>query len=689
MIPRSARPAVVLALTMLPCLTAQDWSRWGPPIADQLFPPVVTDTTRQRLTTIDALGDTWEWDGGGWRRNGSGGPPGHAVHDPVRGHTLALAGMPLAQFHWDGHRWQNATPATVPAGGGPLAFDRGRGVAVLLQTDTRTVQEWDGTTWRQVGATGAVPGLPQHAVYDGARGEVLLLTRPAQFQALDLWAWNGLAWRFLGSGGPASDLYAVAEDRLRGRIVAHGGIWSRGDTWEWDGAQWTLAQTNGPLQRYAHALAFDPVRQRVLAFGGIPDQQRGWTDAWEWDGSTWQPVAQPASPPGRSNGALAHDPQRDRLVLFGGHGDAGKLDEVWEHDGQRWQRIPTNGGPAARDGAAMVHDAANGRILLFGGSDAGNSDLGDFWEWNGNAWRQLPGGPPPRRMHGMVFDVLRSRVVVHGGGLGTSTLNDTWEWDGAAWTQVTATGPASLRPVRMAYDLFTGHTVLHQGSNGRTWTWDGTTWTAHTVNLLRNADALGMDLSVSAVVALVRSQQQAGFLETWRWNGSTWDLMTGVTPPFWSRHDSSLVCATDLRRARLWAFTGTWLWQRSNLLAAAGDGAPGCGSPPPSVTAFGPPRLGDAGFRLDLRAGPGQPALLGLSLGTGAVPVAPGCQWHLGPTVALVVVTDAAGFVSAPLPIPDGPAWLGITLHVQGAALQPHAPHGFGLGQHLRLLLGH
>src|SRR5690606_2683632 len=107
--------------------------------------------------------------------------------------------------------------------------------------------------------------------------------------------------------------FAMAFDSGRGKVVLHGGLsfselvdledpetwvdpiyWE--DTWEWDGASWTQVETTGAPPRFEHAMAYDPMRGKVVLFGGATGDSSSLlshlvNDTWEWDGVSWTQVA--------------------------------------------------------------------------------------------------------------------------------------------------------------------------------------------------------------------------------------------------------------------------------------------------------------------------------------------------------------------------------------------------------------
>ena len=85
-----------------------------------------------------------------------------------------------------------------------------------------------------------------------------------------------------------------------------GGVMS--DTWVWNGSSWSQAP-RGPGQRYGQGMAYDPVHQQVVMFGGYDGgisagggggENGGYLyDTWLWNGSSWS-RSLPFDYPGRA-----------------------------------------------------------------------------------------------------------------------------------------------------------------------------------------------------------------------------------------------------------------------------------------------------------------------------------------------------------------------------------------------------
>jgi hypothetical protein len=249
---------------------------------------------------------------------------------------------------------------------------------------------------------------------------------------------------------------------------------------------WSQKQDVGPSARTGHAMAYDPVRERVVLFGGSLLGSACLADTWEWDGEFWVQVAD-TGPSARTGHQLAVDSDRSIVVLFGGRSGEGTLhDDTWQWDGKNWLQVADTG-PDTRTAHGMVFDGVRSRIVLFGGEGAGSGLRGDTWEWDGDGWTQVEDtGPSARRHHSMAVDERRGRTVLFGGDTGAAAAADTWEWDGTHWVQVADTGPGACGAAAMTFDgvgvlLFGGIESLDPAALDPkvfrlTWQWDGEHW---------------------------------------------------------------------------------------------------------------------------------------------------------------------------------------------------------------------
>ena len=156
-----------------------------------------------------------------------------------------------------------------------------------------------------------------------------------------MWEWDGVSrtWSAGPPGPPARAGAALAYDRVHKEIVLFGGGLRNGavfgDTWSLTAAHgWTLkSPATSPSARIGAAMAWNPVRERIVLFGGqtggassvVPEQ-----DTWEWDGTTWTEL--PIVPPPPRAGAVLLG-ARDGVTLFGGTelfgAPVGQLEDIW------------------------------------------------------------------------------------------------------------------------------------------------------------------------------------------------------------------------------------------------------------------------------------------------------------------------------------------------------------------------
>jgi len=276
----------------------------------------------------------------------------------------------------------------------------------------------------------------------------------------DVWALSlggTPAWTELAPSGippSARYLHGAIYDPVRDRMVVFGGL---GDSFSILGDVWTLSLTGTPAwtpltpagtppsARYAHSMIYDPVRDRIVVFGGLGIIGGGYhNDVWALSLAgtpTWTELTASGTLPfARYVHQALYDPVRDRMVVFGGLYYDGienrPLNDVWALSlagAPSWTEVTPNGTPPSpRSSHTAVYDPLRDRMVTFGGEVSPGAYLNDVWALSlagTPTWTALtPIGTPPnaRYAHSTVYDSLRDRIIVYGGDDGSGTLDDVW-----------------------------------------------------------------------------------------------------------------------------------------------------------------------------------------------------------------------------------------------------------------------
>lgn len=135
------------------------------------------------------------------------------------------------------------------------------------------------------------PGL-QAVVMHGGWYTVpqLWLGQQTAFEYADTFAWNGVAWQAVPSGGGARKGHTMAYDTLRGRMMVAGGSGSCGyacgyyhsASAELQMSQWFYQASAPNPGRNDARMAYDERRQRLVLVGGFASGAQGMQDTWEF-----------------------------------------------------------------------------------------------------------------------------------------------------------------------------------------------------------------------------------------------------------------------------------------------------------------------------------------------------------------------------------------------------------------------
>ncbi len=268
----------------------------------------------------------WSWDGARWRCLSSDGPPGRdapeLAFDSARNKLILYGGRTRVadrQFRvltdtweWDGSRW------TLIDSIGPrprrlhqvLAYDPSRRAVLLhggLNTDDggRPLSDtwrWTGLRWEEISTSAPPNNAENHDALMSMGDGVILL-----FQVKDT------------ARCPPSERWQRAQARL----------------FELRGGAWTVLASDGPCISGLPAVAL--TQNGIVVVNGSAPGSPWPSEVWQWRDKTWKRVE--TMPTTRRAARAAYDPVRGRIVFFGGDDAAGMLGDTWEWDGERWRLI--------------------------------------------------------------------------------------------------------------------------------------------------------------------------------------------------------------------------------------------------------------------------------------------------------------------------------------------------------------
>ena len=261
-------------------------------------------------------------------------------------------------------------------------------------------------------------------------------------------------------------------------------------------------QSPGPKGAEDCATIYDPIRDRLIVYGGKDDADQNGSETWALDPAerVWAHLKTSGPrPPASEDHTAVYDPLGDRLILYGGENGL-TTNKLWSLDLKTlvWRDL-TNPEVPRRESHTAVYDSRGKRMVVFGGFDRTAVDLHDIWSMDLDPgsptfekWQNLTvaeGRPPGRIDHSAVYDVHKNRMVFHGGWTKArkAFFGDTWAFyfaDTAGgkgrWAKLdTATSaPPARRHGVAVYDADRNQYVMFggQGSNlgylNDTWVFD-------------------------------------------------------------------------------------------------------------------------------------------------------------------------------------------------------------------------
>ena len=243
-----------------------------------------------------------------------------------------------------------------------------------------------------------------------------------------------------------------------------------------------LLPSHHPSPRAAAAVAYDPVSQKIILFGGFGPSSY-FRDTWTFDGSDWKKVLVTTRPPARAAASIAFDSKLQKLVMYGGFNGRKYLGDTWIWDGatSTWSQAFPMRSPNPETLPMLFSDPISGRVDNFGGWDGRFYSL-TTWRWRDGTWHKLsPAQSPGARGAAVCATNPELKQTVLFGGLADVNPVNTWTFNGVNWTQQF---PANQIPYRFyastTYDPRFQGVVVFAGFVGQdandTWLWTGDDW---------------------------------------------------------------------------------------------------------------------------------------------------------------------------------------------------------------------
>ncbi len=340
-----------------------------------------------------------------------------------------------------------------------------------------------------------------------------------------------------GTPPPARIFHSAIDDPTGNRMLIFGGSSFPGNTllndlWQLDFSTtpptWSMVATTGtpPSPREGHSAVFDPVRRRMVVFGGATSVTGPGTfenATWFLDLTTSPPSWQLAAvngplPSVRANHHAIFDTVQDRMVIYGGIGpppNYGSTD-VWTlpMSSLTWSQAVASSNPdVPYFGTSTAYDPVGQRMFVTGNGLLWSLDLGTFiWTQWGSAYHigdfaafaidpsghhgiaqggegpfnavdgtwlltvdgdpvWSPGVPLTRRQEAAaVYDPVRDRFMMIGGNYGGYSFSDLSQLGigrDSTWVPLLSSTPLGPRSgLGAVYDPVRDRVIVFGGSNG-------------------------------------------------------------------------------------------------------------------------------------------------------------------------------------------------------------------------------
>jgi hypothetical protein len=212
-----------------------------------------------------------------------------------------------------------------------------------------------------------------------------------------------------------------------------------------------------PPARSAGSIIYDQLNNRFVLYGGNAQGGRA-QDVWVCDAgpsSRWTQVSPPGTGPGpRMWHSAIYDPIRQRMLVFGGYNSDVVDNAVYALSlttgSEAWSvLVPAGAGPAGRYAFSAIYDPVGDRMIVYGGFAP--NPVNDAWSLPLNVggtptWSTLPSNPfGAQYWHSAVYDAPGQRMVTFGGFNGADQTHQLYALSltgTPTWSEILPSGAA-------------------------------------------------------------------------------------------------------------------------------------------------------------------------------------------------------------------------------------------------------
>jgi len=317
--------------------------------------------------------------------------------------------------------------------------------------------EFDGIRWIPVSGPSPSARFGSGFAYSAQLGGAVMFggqigfAQPYSPRSNELWLQSPHGWGRLNSFGPPKRVYPSLGSLANGDLVMFGGLGEfddgQSDLFRFSNGQWSLLTPSGsPTARWGATSCVFTSTDKFVVFGGqfngsLVSNTLSVIDL--DDPQQWQHHSGSGGPSARDYAMMAYDPVNDEAILFGGRASGGwALDDVWRlrfvAGVPEWTQVSSLGSINGWESGSMFWDPGRQRILLYGkqqfGFEPGAGVEPTVYEWTGAQFVPIAlGAPPSLRRNAMMGPTSESGEIRLFGGVSVSDsqiLSDAWAFNG-------------------------------------------------------------------------------------------------------------------------------------------------------------------------------------------------------------------------------------------------------------------